>query len=72
MLKMLELNKERANLIEVVEKFIKYKTIIQAIADTKEILNNEKDAEMIELAKMELSENEAAVEPIVKVIEKLL
>ncbi|AVN59238.1 peptide chain release factor 1 [Mesoplasma florum] len=70
--KMLELNKERANLIEVVEKFIEYKTIIQSIADAKEILGNEKDAEMIELAKMELSENEDAVEPIVAIIEELL
>ncbi|AVN60629.1 peptide chain release factor 1 [Mesoplasma entomophilum] len=70
--KMLELNKERANLIEVVEKFIEYKTIIKAISDAKEILGNEKDPEMIELAKMELSENENAVEPIVKIIEELL
>lgn len=70
--KMLELNKERANLIEVVEEFIKYKTIIQAIADAKEILSNEKDAEMIELAKIELSDNKDAIEPIVKVIEELL
>lgn len=70
--KMLELNKKRANLIEVVEKFIEYKTVVKAIADAKEILGNEKDAEMIELAKMELSENEDAIEPIVKVIEELL
>ncbi|ATQ35812.1 peptide chain release factor 1 [Mesoplasma entomophilum] len=70
--KMLELNKERANLIEVVEKFIEYKTIIKAISDAKEILGNEKDPEMIELAKMELSENENAVDPIVKIIEELL
>ncbi|ATZ21874.1 peptide chain release factor 1 [Mesoplasma tabanidae] len=70
--KMLELNKERANLIDVVEKFVEYKTIIQAVSDAKEILGNEKDAEMIELAKIELSENEDAIEPIVKIIEELL
>ncbi|ASZ09404.1 peptide chain release factor 1 [Mesoplasma chauliocola] len=70
--KMMELNKERANLIDVVQKFQEYKNVIQAISDAKEILGNEKDTEMIELAKMELSENEEAAESIIKIIEEML
>ncbi|AEM69015.1 peptide chain release factor 1 [Mycoplasma putrefaciens] len=70
--KFTELNKERANLEEVVQKFVEYKTAKQQIQDAKKILENEKDPELIELAKLELEENTLKLDPLIKVIEELL
>ncbi|WP_031542267.1 peptide chain release factor 1 [Mesoplasma photuris] len=70
--KFTSLNKERANLEEVVEKYKEYAQCTQAIADAKEILANEKENEMLELAKMELDENSKQAEILSKVIENLL
>ncbi|AJM72183.1 peptide chain release factor 1 [Mycoplasma yeatsii] len=70
--KFTELNKERSNLEEVVEKFIEYKQTQQQIIDAKNILENEKDQELIELAKLELEENSEKIEPLVKIIEEML
>ncbi|WP_026389273.1 peptide chain release factor 1 [[Acholeplasma] multilocale] len=67
-----ELNKERSGMEQVVEKYAEYKIITQAIKDAKEILGVEKDPEMIEMAKMELSENEDLVEPLIKLIDEML
>ncbi|WP_027063411.1 peptide chain release factor 1 [Mesoplasma seiffertii] len=70
--KFTELNKERASLEEVVEKFEQYQAVVKAIEEAKEILGNEKDPEMVELAKLELEENTAQLQPLISLIEELL
>src|SRR5699024_1103389 len=54
--------------IEVIEDKYKelreYINVLQSIADSKEILQEESDEELRELAKMELSEMEDMVEPL--------
>lgn len=70
--KLTQLNKEKSSLSEVVNKFIKYKEAIQNVKEAKQILGDEKDSEMIELAKMELNTNETLVEKLVAEIEELL
>ncbi|PPE06707.1 peptide chain release factor 1 [Mesoplasma corruscae] len=66
------LNKERASLIEVVDEYIKYNEVIKNIEEAKQIISEEKDPEMLELAKMELSENEKIERKIVAIIEEML
>lgn len=70
--KMMELNKERASLEELVDKFQIYKNVLASFDEAKEILTNEKDKEMIELAKMELEESEAQKITLISEIEELL
>ncbi|EXU60205.1 peptide chain release factor 1 [Mycoplasma mycoides] len=70
--KFTELNKEKSNLEEVVEKFVEYKQAVEHIKDAKAILENEKDQELIELAKIELDENNDKVEHLQQVIEEML
>ena len=50
--------KEHADLEPIVMKYREYTNVLQSIADSKEILQEESDEELIELAKMELSEME--------------
>ena len=50
-----EISAERSNLEDVVECFKKYKKVTEGILEAKDILKNEKDEEMKELAKEELS-----------------
>lgn len=52
---------ERANLVELVETFIYYKKIKSDIEGSKEILKTEKDADLREMAKEELSELEVEI-----------
>ncbi|KAF5295868.1 hypothetical protein FQA39_LY13041 [Lamprigera yunnana] len=70
--KMTELNKERSNLSEVVEKFVEYKKLLANLEEAKAIQNNEKDNEMLELAKFEIEDNTQKIEELSKVIEELL
>ncbi|ATZ16969.1 peptide chain release factor 1 [Williamsoniiplasma luminosum] len=70
--KLTELNKERSTLEDVVAKFQEYKKALVAIKEAKEIFNIEKDQEMIELAKMDLQENEEIIEKLVPEIEQML
>lgn len=51
-----KLNKEYKDLEEVVNAYKKYKNVIDNIASSKEILENEEDPEMKEMAQMELDE----------------
>ncbi|AUB32140.1 peptide chain release factor 1 [Spiroplasma floricola] len=51
-----ELNKERASLEEVVNKYQEYKKINNDIEEAKQILETEKDEEMRSLAKLQLEE----------------
>ena len=56
--------KEHSDLEPIVMKYREYKNVLQSIADSKEILQEESDEELRELAKMELSEMEDMVEPL--------
>ena len=56
--------KEHADLEPIVMKYREYTNVLQSIADSKEILQEESDEELRELAKMELSDLESRVEPI--------
>ncbi|OIQ37330.1 MAG: peptide chain release factor 1 [Crocinitomix sp. MedPE-SWsnd] len=51
-----KLNKEYKDLEEVVAAYHKYKNVVENIASAKEILSNEPDPEMKEMAQMELDE----------------
>ncbi len=52
-----KLMKEHSDISPIVEKYREYKEVKQNIADAKEILKEESDEDMRELAKEELSEN---------------
>ncbi|AUM63021.1 peptide chain release factor 1 [Spiroplasma monobiae] len=67
-----ELNKERANLQEVVEKYQDFKRVDQDIEEAKEILETEKDEEMRGLAKLQLEEAQEAIVIIEEQLELLL
>ncbi|PKP10033.1 MAG: peptide chain release factor 1 [Bacteroidetes bacterium HGW-Bacteroidetes-4] len=68
----IKLNKEYKNLEPLMEAYKKFKNILSNISDAREILNNEKDEEMREMAKMELEQLEEQVEPIEEEIKLLL
>ncbi|WP_373600423.1 peptide chain release factor 1 [Paraclostridium bifermentans] len=59
-----KLIKEHADLEPIIMKFREYKDVMNTIAESKTILQEESDEELRELAKMELSEMEEKVEPI--------
>ena len=56
--------KEHSDLESIVMKYREYKNVLTSIADSKEILQEESDEDLRELAKMELSEMEDMVEPL--------
>ncbi|MDD0854048.1 peptide chain release factor 1 [Halobacteriovorax sp. GB3] len=58
-----KISSERANLEEIVQVFREYKQIKEDIEEAKEILKNEKDEDMREMAKEVLSENEGQIAP---------
>ncbi len=68
----IQLNKEYKNLEPVVEAHNKYREILSNIQGAKEILNEEKDEEMREMAKMELEDLEGQVKPLEEEIKILL
>lgn len=53
---MIKLSKERSDLIDVVEAYNKYREVIGNIEGNTEIINANEDAELVEMAKMELEE----------------
>ena len=64
--------KEHADLEPIVMKYREYTNVLQSIADSEEILQEESDEELRELAKMELSEMEDMVEPLESELKILL
>src|SRR5690606_12868088 len=56
---MREINTERSNLEPLVNKFREYKKLVADIEGNKDIIHNEKDEEMREMAKEELTEMES-------------
>lgn len=59
-----KLMKEHSDLEPIVIKYKEYRDVLNAIKESKEILQEESDEELRELAKMELSEMEEQVEPL--------
>ena len=66
-----EVNTERSNIEPIVLKFKEYKKLTQDVEDNKDLVMNEKDEEMREMAKMELSELENKL-PVIEQELKLL
>jgi len=67
-----ELNKEYKDLKELVEKREEYKTLLDNLEEAKEIIADGSDAEMVEMAKMQLEEAQGAMEPLEEEIKYLL
>lgn len=67
-----KLMKEHADLEPIVMKYKEYRDVLNAIKESKEILQEESDEELRELAKMELSEMEEQVEPLESELKILL
>lgn len=55
------ITKERANLEEIVKAYKEYKQVVADVNEAKEILKNEKDDDMREMAKEELSDKEGEI-----------
>ncbi len=67
-----KLNKEYKDLEPVVEAYKKYANLLSNIKEAKDILSNEKDDEMRDMAKMELEELSGQVSPLEEEIKILL
>ncbi len=67
-----QLNKEYKDLAPIIDAYKEYKTLMGNITNCKEILANEKDAELREMAKMELDELLVKQEPMEEEIRNLL
>ncbi len=63
---------ERSNLVDIVEAYREYKKLKETIEGSKEILRNEKDEELRDMAKEELSELEAKVPAMEEQLKLLL
>ena len=64
--------KEHSDLEPIVMKYREYTNVLNSIKESKEILQEESDEELRELAKMELSELEDQVEPLESELKILL
>jgi len=67
-----DLSKKKTELEDIVIKINEYLKLKKSIIDAKEILEIEKDKDMLELAKNEISENEKKIEVIKEEIKYLL
>jgi len=63
-----KLNKEYRDLEEIVESYFEYKNLYHRIVEAKDILKNEKDRELRDMAKDELDELEPKIGPLEEVI----
>lgn len=70
--KLAALSKERKELEPIVEKFREYRRILERLEECKYILEEEKDDELIELAKEEKKELEDRIEEVEREIKILL
>lgn len=66
------LNKEYRNLEPIAEKYLEYKNLLSNIESNRDILKNETDAELKDMAKMELDELTPLVEPMEEAIRFML
>ena len=67
-----KLNKEYKSLEPIIETYKKYKNILENITSSKELLAEESDEEMREMAKMELDELSKQIDPLEEKIKLLL
>jgi peptide chain release factor 1 len=67
-----QLNREYRDLQKVVDKYFVYKNLMGNIDNCRDVLTNEKDAELREMAKSELEELEPQVEPMEQEIRMML
>ncbi len=67
-----QLNREYKDLQKIVDKYLIYKNLLENIANARELLNTEKDAEMKEMAKTEVEELEPQVAPMEEEIRLML
>jgi peptide chain release factor 1 len=67
-----EISSERSNIEEVVVAFREYKKLKDNLEGTKEILRNEKDEDLREMAKMDLADIEAQIPPMEEKLKLLL
>lgn len=67
-----QLNKEYSDLKEVVETTAEYRSTLNYLQQAKDLLANEKDPEIREMAKMEADEMEAKIGPLEEKIKMLL
>lgn len=72
MTRYVKLNKEYRDLEPLIESYKEYKNLLSNIAAGKEILSNEKDNEMREMAKQEVEELSRQVSPLEEKIRLLL
>lgn len=64
--------KEMGEMEPIVKKYEEYKKAKEALADAKEIVENESDEELRELAKLEISESEDSLEKLTEELKILL
>lgn len=69
---MVKLSQEHANLKEVVSLIVSYEKCLDNISQNKEVIENEKDAELKELASLELPDLEKEAETLKEKIEEEL
>ncbi len=67
-----ELNKERADLEEIVQKAREYRNALKHLEEARVMLANEADAEMRELAEMEIAELEGQIPGMEKALKGML
>ena len=67
-----QLSKEYKDLDPIIKIYKKYSTLLSNIDEAKDIIANSDDAEMKEMAKMELDENLPKVNPLEEEIKVLL
>ncbi|AZQ63615.1 peptide chain release factor 1 [Flammeovirga pectinis] len=67
-----KLNKEYKDLQKVVDRYLAYKTMLEGIDEAKEILDEEKDSELREMAKMEIDELQEGIPLIEEELKMLL
>lgn len=67
-----QLNKEYSELREVVETSREYKNVLNHFKQAKDMLSNEKDPELRELARLEAEEMESRIKPLEEKIRLLL
>ncbi len=67
-----EYGRSHSELADIVAKYREFKEIAQQLADAKELVNTEKDADMVELAKMEIDELTPRLESIDQELKNLL
>lgn len=67
-----QMNREYKSLQPLVNKYFEYKNLIGNIENAKDILKNEKDADLRDMAKMELDELEPQVAPMEEEVRILL